>query len=179
MKVTVITGSPRKRGTSALLADEFIRGAQAAGWETVRFDAAFEKVGACFACERCGMGTAPCVQKDSVERLMPNLLASQALVLVTPLYFFGFSAQIKLVIDRFHECARELTGGKKIFLLATAYDSNDWTMTALEAHYETLAKYMKWEDCGRVLAIGCGERSDIENTPFPQQAYRLGLSLGQ
>ncbi|MCX4374482.1 MAG: flavodoxin family protein, partial [Dysosmobacter sp.] len=34
MKVTVITGSPHKHGTSALLADEFIRGAQEAGWKT-------------------------------------------------------------------------------------------------------------------------------------------------
>lgn len=30
MKVTVITGSPHKRDASALLADEFIRGAQEA-----------------------------------------------------------------------------------------------------------------------------------------------------
>ena len=47
MKVTVITGSPHKKGTSALLADEFIRGAQEAGWDTFRFDAAFEKVSPC------------------------------------------------------------------------------------------------------------------------------------
>ena len=44
MKVTVITGSPHKNGTSALLADEFIRGAQEIGWEIIRFDAAFEQV---------------------------------------------------------------------------------------------------------------------------------------
>ena len=34
MRVTVITGSPHKKGTSALLADEFIRGAREAGWDT-------------------------------------------------------------------------------------------------------------------------------------------------
>ena len=31
MKITVITGSPHKDGTSALLADRFIAGARAAG----------------------------------------------------------------------------------------------------------------------------------------------------
>ena len=102
MKVTVITGSPHKKGTSALLADEFIRGAQEAGWDTFRFDAAFEKVTPCLGCDRCGIGAAPCVQKDAMQKLMPELLTSQVVALVTPLYYFGFSAQIKTVIDRFY-----------------------------------------------------------------------------
>ena len=44
MKVTVITGSPHKKGTSALLAEKFIEGANQAGHEIFRFDAAFERV---------------------------------------------------------------------------------------------------------------------------------------
>ena len=177
MKVTVITGSPHRKGTSALLADEFIRGAQDAGWETFRFDAAFEEFGPCLGCDRCGMGASPCVQKDAMQKLLPELLNSQAVALVTPLYYFGFSAQIKTVIDRFYANSYKLTGGKKVFLLATAYDSNDWTMSALTAHYETLARYMEWEDAGRVLAVGCGARTDIERSRFPQDAYQLGRSL--
>lgn len=85
MKVTIITGSPHKKGTSALLADEFIRGAREAGWNTYRFDAAFEKVAPCLGCDRCGIGAAPCVQKDAMQTLMPELLSSQAVALVTPL----------------------------------------------------------------------------------------------
>ena len=177
MKVTVITGSPHKKGTSALLADEFIRGAQDADWETFRFDAAFEKVAPCLGCDRCGIGAAPCVQKDGMQKLVPELLASQSVALVTPLYYFGFSAQIKTVIDRFYANNYKLTGGKKVFLLATAYDRNGWTMDALKAHYQTLARYLKWTDSGMVLAVGCGVRSDIEHSPFPQEAYQLGLSL--
>lgn len=177
MKVTVITGSPHKKGTSALLADEFIRGAREAGWDTYRFDAAFEQVAPCLGCDRCGMGSALCVQKDAMGKLLPELLDSQAVALVTPLYYFCFSAQIKKVIDRFCSRTYALTGGKKVFLLATAYDRNDWTMQALTTHYETLAKYMEWKDADRVLAVGCGAHSDIERSHFPQEAYRLGLSL--
>lgn len=64
-----------------------------------------------------------------------------------------------------------------MFLLATAYDRNDWTMEALTVHYETLARYLEWEDAGRVLAVGCGVRSDIERSKFPQEACQLGRSL--
>jgi len=177
MKATIITGSPHKKGTSALLADEFIRGAQEAGWNTYRFDSAFEDVAPCLGCDRCGIGAAPCVQKDAMQRLTPELLTSNAIALVTPLYYFGFSAQIKRVIDRFYANNYKLTGNKKVFLLATAYDQNDWTMDALTAHYQTLARYLQWRDGGMVLAVGCGSRSDIERSKFPQEAYRLGLSL--
>ena len=42
MNIVVITGSSHKNGTSALLADEFIRGAKEAGHSVYRFDTAHE-----------------------------------------------------------------------------------------------------------------------------------------
>jgi multimeric flavodoxin WrbA len=47
MKVTVITGSVHKKGTTALLADKFIEGATEAGHDVYSFDAAFEDVKPC------------------------------------------------------------------------------------------------------------------------------------
>lgn len=39
MKIVLITGSPRKRGTSNFLAEHFIKSAEEAGHEIYRFDA--------------------------------------------------------------------------------------------------------------------------------------------
>lgn len=177
MKATVITGSPHKVGTTALLADEFIRGAQEAGWETIRFDAAFEQVAPCLGCDRCRNEGIPCVQKDGMEKLVPELLASQAIALVTPLYYFGFSSQLKRVIDRFYAYNHKLAGNKKVFLLAAAHGQDSWIAEPIVKHYQTLMRYLKWEDGGMVLAMGCGDRADIERTLFPQEAYKLGRSL--
>ena len=47
MYIVMITGSPHRHGTSALLADEFIRGATESGHAVFRFDAAFECVHPC------------------------------------------------------------------------------------------------------------------------------------
>lgn len=55
MKITVLTGSPRKSGNSACLAGQFIKGAEEKGHEVFRFDCAFKNVGPCRACNRCGM----------------------------------------------------------------------------------------------------------------------------
>lgn len=82
-----------------------------------------------------------------------------------------------MVIDRFYANTGRFTGGRKSILMATAYDANEWTMSALTTYYQTLADYMRWEDIGRVLATGCGSRRDIERSRFPQMAYEMGKGL--
>jgi putative NADPH-quinone reductase len=176
MKIVVVTGSPHKAGTSALLADKFIEGAQAAGHEVFRFNAAFENIHPCLGCDHCGMN-GPCIQNDAIEqKLMPHLLDMDMIVLVTPLYYYGMSAQLKTIVDRFYSRTGQITN-KKSMLMATAYNSADWTMKALVDHYETLIRYMNWKDMGQVLAIGCGSRSLIEQSKFPEQAFQIGKSL--
>lgn len=176
MKIVVITGSPHEAGTSALLADKFIEGAQSAGHEVFRFNAAFEDTHPCKGCDHCGMD-APCIYQDAIEtKLMPKMLEADMLALVTPLYYYGMSAQLKIIVDRFYSRTGKLTG-KKSLLMATAYNSANWTMDALVDHYETLVRYMNWTDAGKVLATGCGARSLIEKSQFPDQAYQIGMKL--
>ena len=177
MNITVITSSPHKRGTSAYLADHFIRGAEEAGHTVFRFDAAFEDLHPCLGCDRCG-STGTCVHGDSMEKLLPHLTEAELGVVVTPLYYFGMSAQLKTVIDRFYSVNYQLMGsGKQAMLLATAYDNNDWTFQALAFHYETVVKYLGWTDAGQLLAGGCGSRSAIEHSDFGRRAYEMGRSL--
>jgi multimeric flavodoxin WrbA len=176
MKIAVITGSPHRKGTSALLADQLILGARDAGHDVFRFVAAFEKVAPCTACNHCGPGVRKCVYDDSMDRLYPELLAADAIAFVTPLYYFGMSAQLKAVIDRFYANDSKLKGGKRAFLLATAYDALEVT-EALQAHYGAILKYLGWADAGMLLATGCGTREAIERTEFPAMAYRMGKGI--
>lgn len=176
MKIAVITGSPHKAGTSALLADKFIEGAEAKGHEVFRFNAAFKNIHACTGCNACEMD-GPCIFKDDIEReLMPQLLAADLIVLVTPLYYYDMSAQMKTVIDRMHGRLRRFDG-KKSILMATAWNSSGWTFDALVEHYQSLVEFMHWQDMGMVLGYGCGTRRMIETTEFPEQAKRLGMSI--
>ena len=176
MKIVVVTGSPHRQGTSALLADKFIEGATSVGHEAFRFDAAFEDIHPCKGCDFCGMN-GPCVQKDAIEnKLIQKLVDCDLIALITPLYYYGMSAQLKMVVDRFYSRTGSISG-KKSILMATAYNSADWTMQALENHYDTLVRYMNWKNQGKVFAIGCGARSLIEKSEFPAQAFRIGQNL--
>ncbi len=58
--------------------------------------------------------------------------------IVTPLYYYGMSAQLKTLIDRF--CAFNGSIQRKHMksaLLAVAWNSDTWTFEALESHYDT------------------------------------------
>ena len=151
MKVTVITGSPHKNGTSALLADKFIEGAKEAGHEVFRFDAAFENVKPCLACEYCSSHDSECVHKDSMGTLSGKLVETDMVVFVTPLYYYGMSAQIKAVIDRFHAKNAKIAGNKKAMLLATSYGADDWTMEGLEKMYESILRFLELERCRNII----------------------------
>ncbi|WP_198643651.1 flavodoxin family protein, partial [Megasphaera stantonii] len=95
-----------------------------------------------------------CIFNDAIsQKLMPKMLEMDLIVLVTPLYYYGMSAQLKTVVDRFYSRTGRLHGQKSI-LMATAWNSADWTMEALVHHYETLVRYMEWTAVGQVLAVG-------------------------
>lgn len=123
------------------------------------------------------MGAKPCIQDDGMSKLNPNLVDADVVAFVTPLYYFNMSSQLKAVIDRFYANNNRLHGGKRAVLLATAWNADDWTMTSLETSHDTIVRYLGWEDGGKVLAVGCGDRSAIEGSAFPQQAFDLGANL--
>ena len=102
MKIVMITGSPHRHGTSALLADAFIQGAQEAGHTVFRFDAAFQELHPCRACERCHNTDKGCIYKDGMEELNPHLLEADLVAFASPIYYYDWSAQLKLAIDRFY-----------------------------------------------------------------------------
>lgn len=178
MKIVIINSSPHsdKDSTSKYLAEKFAKGAKSAGHEIFTFDAAREETNPCQGCDHCGMD-GDCIFRDAIsEKLMPKMLEADLLVLVTPLYYFGFSAQMKTVIDRFYSRTGKLHG-KKSILLTTAWNTADWTFTALKTHYETLVRYMEWQDVGQVLATGCGYRSAVESSAFGDAAFKIGANL--
>lgn len=177
MNVLVITGSPHRNGTSFLLADTFIRGAEKAGHVVNRFDAAFAKVHPCIGCNKCEYGNHPCVFQDDMEKLNPMLLQADCVVFVTPIYYWGMTAQMKAVIDRFQVTVFSMTGKKKAMLITTSASGEQWVTDPIEAWFDALLKFMNWDDAGRILARGYAARVDIENSKFPQKAYEAGKDI--
>jgi multimeric flavodoxin WrbA len=92
MKALIITGSPHMNGTTSFLADEFISAATDAGNEAVRFDTAKLDIHPCTGCMHCRKNDGRCVFDDDMQKIYPHLLDSDAVVLITPLYYFHVGA---------------------------------------------------------------------------------------
>lgn len=176
MKILVITGSPRKNGNSNTLADNFIKGAEAAGHIVARFDSAFKTVHPCIACDKCGT-SGECVFKDDFEFVKNNIIDADAVVFATPMYYFGISAQIKSVIDRFYSINGQISRPKKAVLLLTYADISPKEAEPIVSHYESMIRYLNWTDAGKVIALGVWTAGSVKETKFPQQAYELGKNL--
>lgn len=177
MKIIILFGSPNRSGSTGILADEFTRGAEEKGHSVERLDVCHMNVHPCIGCVKCGY-EGPCVQKDDTEIIRRKLLQCDMVVFATPLYYYGMSAQLKTVVDRF--CAYNSSLNRrhlKSALLTVAWNADDWTFEALSAHYKTLVRYINFEDKGMVLGYGCGSPSMTKKSGYPEQAYRLGLSL--
>lgn len=176
MKVVIITGSAHKHGTTAALADRFQRGAQDAGHEVFRFDAAFKDVHPCIGCDRCRCTGECAFAADDMKELNPHLLAADALVFVSPIYYFDINAQLKAVIDRFYANNDALMGGRKAVLITAMADEDKRTASGANLSFDLTAEYLGWEIAGRLNAGGCSTAEDLSEADLTA-AYELGKNL--
>jgi len=177
MKIVVLEGSPHKNGSSNMLAGQFVKGAEESGHTVEVLDVAHMDMHPCIGCDHCGMN-GECVYKDDNCMIRDALLGADMVVFVTPIYYFGMSAQLKMVIDRFYSYTTRLSNRHlKAVLITAAWDSNEDVMPYMEAHYKKLCRYMNFENCGMVLGTGCGSPSMTRGTKHMKTAYQLGKSV--
>ncbi|MBM4284852.1 MAG: flavodoxin family protein [Deltaproteobacteria bacterium] len=99
MNILGIWGSPRRGGNSEVLLDAFLKGAAEGGAEIERVALRELKISPCLEIYHCFKeGTCPI--KDDMLPLYDKLLAADVVVLATPIFFYGVSAQAKIMIDR-------------------------------------------------------------------------------
>lgn len=177
MKMTVLQGSPHKKGSSNLLAAEFIKGALEKGHEVEVLDVAHMDIHPCIGCEHCGMD-GECLHHDDNEMVEKALLSTDLVVFVTPIYYFGMSSQLKTVVDRFYSYNTKLKQkGLKAVLITAAWEDEPEVMTWIEGHYQKICDYMHFENCGQVLGTGCGNLGATRASSHMKEAYELGRSM--
>ncbi|MBN2125155.1 MAG: flavodoxin family protein [Deltaproteobacteria bacterium] len=99
MKVLGIYGSPRKGGNSDQLLDRALEGAQSTGAEVHRIYARDLKMCGCIECGGCDK-TGKCVVEDDMQSVYPLLQEAEVILLASPIFFYGITAQAKALIDR-------------------------------------------------------------------------------
>ena len=99
MKVVGISGSPRRGGNTETLLREMLRGAEEAGAETRLSILSRMNIAPCLHCDGC-VAEGVCAVKDDMGLIYPEIESLDALVLASPIFFYGVTAQAKSMIDR-------------------------------------------------------------------------------
>jgi len=179
--ILVLTGSPRKNGNSEMMADAFIKGAQSVGHDVTKFEAGKKIINGCKACKACWRKGKPCVYQDDFAELAPLLEVADVIVFSTPLYWFGFSSQIKAAIDKMNaylvaDCEKPLKI-KESLLMVCGADEGMKIFDGVIATYRLITNYMKWEDKGVLAVPETREKGEIEVTDALEKAEEYGKSL--
>jgi len=180
--ILVLKGSPRVKGNSNLLADQVAAGARACGADVESFGLHQMDIHPCDACNTC-QETGVCVIKDDMQILYPKLLAAEAIVIASPIYWFTLSAQVKVCIDRWY--AMESSGGnalagKQFGIVLTYGDTDPYTSGAINAirTFQDMFRYLRANMVGIVYGSALNE-GDVRNQPdLMEHAYKLGQKLG-
>jgi multimeric flavodoxin WrbA len=178
-KILVLTGSPRKNGNSDLMAEAFIKGAQSAGNEILKFSAGNKDIKGCKACNTCFSKGKACSFDDDFNELAPMLEKADALVIATPIYYYSFPSEIKAAIDKLYAYAisgRELKI-KESMLFVCGETDKESDFDGIIKSYELIADFDKWQDRGHVVATSVNNPGDITKTDILADIEQLGMKF--
>lgn len=164
MKITTILGSPRKKGNTAKvlgMVEEYV----AQEHDIDRINITEYKVNGCLGCGACQKKTDEpgCVQKDDAMSLFERMMGADVVIYSSPLYCWGFSAQMKALIDR-HFCLVKNYGspdfksfikGKRTALLVTCGGPIEDNADLIRELFNRLNLYAKSDVIGKYILPFC------------------------
>jgi multimeric flavodoxin WrbA len=182
-KVLVLLGSPRRKGNSAILAEQITRGAKSAKAKVETIYLHGKTIAPCKACFTCQkIGSKGCSIQDDMQELYLKLIDADAWVIASPVYWFNMSAQTKIFMDRCFALPAYQADpflGKQI-AIAMAYGGEDpfdsGCVNALRTFQDSFG-YIEAKLVGMVYGSAMEAGQIRSNEKVMQEAFNLGKKL--
>lgn len=176
-KVVVISTSLRHGSNSHALAEQFAKGAEAAGHQVEHISLRGKEIKFCIGCLACQQ-TGACVFKDDVPAIMESVLNADVVCWATPIYYYEMSGQMKTLIDRMNAMYPKDYRFRDIYLLTTAAEAEPFVPQRAESGLQG------WIDCygksslkGHLFCGGVGAPNEIASNAKLQEAYTMGKNI--
>jgi putative NADPH-quinone reductase len=101
MNILAFNGSPRRKGNTSLLLQQFLNGAREVNAHCEEIVADQANLAYCKGCLRCNVIKRCSIRGDDWRRLSEKILAADVIVFASPVYFQHLTAQLKKILDRF------------------------------------------------------------------------------
>ena len=112
-----------------------------------------------------------------MQGIYEKLKMADVLVIASPVYFYGVSAQLKALIDRLHTPVRNEFKIKKLALILVGAATLPELFDAIKMQYRLVLNFFQLEDAGMVLVRGAKDKGDVKNTEGLEKAYELGTTI--
>jgi multimeric flavodoxin WrbA len=187
-KALILIGSPRKKGSTAILAAEAEEGLRERGVETTTLFLNDLKMNGCQACYWCKKNNvADCAVKDDMQKVHQLMKECDGMIVASPIYFGGVTAQAKAWLDRMFpyismDVSPKMPKGKKVSFIFTQNQPDarlfqggiDSFMFAVGLSGMAVKDYMIGYD------LDSGIKPPVEGKKeFMERAYWIGRELLQ
>jgi len=186
MNILLCNGSPRKRGNTDLLLEQIEKGIHRSGHKADHINLAHLAIHPCTGCGYCET-EGQCIFKDDMTVLYEKIEAASRIVIGSPIYFYGVTAQTKAFIDRCQAlwCRKYLLGEIKPereyrhgYMVSVAATDGGKIFDGARLTIRYAFDAMEFNYSGELLAKGVDVKGAIaDKTDLMEEAVQLGMAL--
>jgi multimeric flavodoxin WrbA len=186
MRVTTLLGSAKKKGNTATVLSWVEEEMKSLGHNVQRIFLNDKTIRGCLGCAKCKdyPDEIACVQKDDAINIMENMVSSDVVLYASPIYFWGFSAQMKALIDRCYSLTTDyhrpshtsLMRGMRIGLLVTGGGPYENNVEGLFTAFNRIADFLLAKKSGELYIGGCTAPAELSES-VRDKALTLARSL--
>ncbi|MEM9371587.1 MAG: flavodoxin family protein [Pseudomonadota bacterium] len=189
MKALILSSSPRSDGNSMQLAQKAFAGLKDAGHDVSLCDLNTTIGSFLNDCRRCRQPDGSCGIADGYRDLfMDDFLPADGVIVATPIYWYGMSAQLKAFFDRMfcyvaasHPASSQVLSaiqGKRVGLVLSSEETFPTVSAGIVHQIQEYSRYTQSTFAGVVHGHG-NARGDVLRDPKnpAEAAYQLGRTL--
>lgn len=174
--VLAVISTPRKMGNSRILLEKFIE--PLSGFPIKIFDLYKMRIHPCIACDKCHV-TGFCIIEDDIREFYEIENKIEAIVVSSPIYFYGPPAPLKALIDRSQVfwykkfILREQLKEKKAFIINVAASDTYKTFEAAEKIMKVWINSLNGSITGYKKIGGLEEEGEVLKKPHILEEVKI------
>ena len=179
MNTVILFGSPRKKGNTIQLVDILSQTLKDKGHNVRTIYLNDLNIRPCQGCRAC-VPKGVCKINDDMKDIRKYMKESDLIVYATPIYWFGPSGQLKLVMDRsfafFDNNYNSRIKGKKAITIMTCGDEDLETCRPTMEMFKKTFNLLGLSYAGSIEATGCGQMGIVKKK-FQEKTRKLAESI--
>ena len=186
MLITTLLGSAKKKGNTATVLGWVEEELKSLNHDVERIYLNNKSIKGCLGCAKCREypDEIGCVQNDDAVDIMEQMISSEVVLFASPIYFWGFSSQIKALIDRgyslvanYHKPGHtSLMEGKRFGLLVTGGDAYEENAEGMFTAFDRIVDFLLARKSGELYVGECSVPAELPEE-FKNKALELSRSL--